>query len=148
MKKLFPRMLIFTCINVTTSCKKEIAANQNQANSISSKSFSNGTTTANPNLVFEETFEGSSYFSLKDVPHRIHSIENCNNSTTSPDNTTTGYGWTLTRVTNKFFSGAKGVKFEIRKNQPHGGWGLMHGTPMLFISLQSDLTRIHFHGIL
>ncbi len=41
MKRLFFPLLILGCISATTSCKKEIAANQNQVNSISSTSFNN-----------------------------------------------------------------------------------------------------------
>ncbi len=117
MKKLFLPILIFKCIIVGTSCKKE-TANQNQANSVSSKSFDNA---VSPNLVFEETFENANYFSKTDsIPHRVHDIENCNNGSVSPDNTTTDYGWTLTRVTapNPIYEGMKTVKFEIRKDQP------------------------------
>ncbi len=116
MKKLFLPMLILNCVLLTTGCKKEIA-NQNQANSVSSKSFDNA---VSPNLVFEETFENANYFTKTDpIPHRVHDIENCDNSSVSPDNTTTGYGWTLTRVTpSPVYKGLKAVKFEIRKNQP------------------------------
>ena len=72
------------------------------------------------NLIYEETFEGASWFptSNEALINFTHGIENCNNnSTTSPAT----FDWTLSRVTDIKFQGTKSARFEIRKDQPRVG---------------------------
>lgn len=58
-------------------------------------------------LIFEETFEGTSYFPLKgNQLNRTHAIENCESD------------WTLSTVSSPIFQGNRSCRFEIRKDQP------------------------------
>ncbi|WP_164891132.1 polysaccharide lyase [Botryobacter ruber] len=70
----------------------------------------NAATTAN--LLYEETFEGSSYFPLSgSTLNKTHNIENCETD------------WTLSSVSSPVFQGSKAARFEIRQGQPLVGSG-------------------------
>ncbi len=70
----------------------------------------------NAQKIYEETFEGSTYFPLSGTTiNKTSSLENANNNSIANGGT---YDWTLTSVTSPVFQNAKAVKFEIRKDQP------------------------------
>ncbi|WP_164891131.1 heparin lyase I family protein [Botryobacter ruber] len=70
----------------------------------------NAATTAN--LLYEETFEGSSYFPLSgSTLNKTHNVENCETD------------WTLSSVSSPVFQGSKAARFEIRQGQPLVGSG-------------------------
>ena len=62
--------------------------------------------TFNTHLIYEETFEGNSYFPLTgNTINKTHAIENC------------ATDWALSRVTDPVFQGHKACRFETRKDQ-------------------------------
>lgn len=66
----------------------------------------------NPNLIYQENFEGVSFFPLTGtLIDKTHDVENC------------GTDWTLSRVSTPFFQDAQAARFEVRKDQPLVGSG-------------------------
>lgn len=77
--------------------------------------------TGNPNLIFEETFEGSAYFpSSGTATNKVADIENCNEGEIAHN---TSYDWTLNTAKTPLFQGSKVIRFEVRKGQPKVGTG-------------------------
>src|SRR5688572_6721635 len=81
---LLPLLLVVTLI----SCQKEDLD--------SPPEITSNATAGNPNLIFEETFEGTTYFPESGTTlNKTHGIENCNNNSTTTPAT---YDWTLSRL--------------------------------------------------
>jgi Polysaccharide lyase len=79
------------------------------------------------NLIYEETFEGPSFFPLSGKgSDKVHSIENCN------------LDWTLSVVTQPVFRGKKACRFEIRKNQPLVGISKRIRSEVVIIKADDD----------
>jgi Polysaccharide lyase/Bacterial Ig domain len=107
---LFSGLLLATVF----SCKKE--TNEFSPSEAVALEASQTSLVANPNLIYEETFEGSSYFPITGTTlNKTHAIENCNNNSTVTPAT---YDWTLGRRTSPVFQQSNSVRFEIRKGQP------------------------------
>lgn len=75
----------------------------------------------NPNLMYEESVEGLTYFPTSgSLIDKTHGIENCNGNKIAYGG---AYDWTLSSVTSDVFKDSKAVRFEVRKGQPLVGSG-------------------------
>jgi hypothetical protein len=107
------------------SCKKDMLdvpySGQDDLMSTSTTTTGGTLETISSNLIYEETFEGSTYFPLSGTSlNKTHNIENCYEDAGYSD---PSLAWTLGAVTNPFYKGQKSVRFEIRKDQPLVGTG-------------------------
>lgn len=108
------------------SCQKDVVneplvklSKEDLASATMSTEYPSSNSTAN--LIYQETFEGSTFFPLSGTSlNKTHNIENCYYET---NNTDQSLAWTLGTVTNPLFQGTKSVRFEIRKDQPRVGSG-------------------------
>jgi hypothetical protein len=96
----------------------------------------------NPNLLVEETFEGSTYLPNSGSSiDKIRSYENCNPSAKNTNGDIehgTLYDWTLKRVTDNVYAGSKSVQFEVQKDQPLVGGSQRIRSEVVIISGKED----------
>lgn len=98
-------MAIFSCTKQEAPIEQQIEKGNISIESMASNLL-------RPNLIFEETFEGASFFPIRGGDsNMVSSVENC------------GTNWTLSRVTSPVFQDSQSVRFEIRDDQPLVGSG-------------------------
>ena len=120
------RNLIILCIAMLfASCTKSVKEQEKELG------VSRYASIPSPNLIYEETFEGSVYFPLSgDLIDNTHSIESC------------GLDWTLGTVTSPLFQGTKSSRFELRKDMPLVGSSLRHRCEVVIVK-DPDETDYH-----
>ena len=119
---LLPSILVTTFFSCSKKDFQESSQSEKSVQATAATSI-----TVNPNLMYEESFEGSVYFPLSGtLIDKTASIESC------------GLDWTLKTVTSPVFKEAEASRFELRKDMPLVGTAQRHRCEVVIIKGTED----------